>query len=159
MINKLTINISTKTFGLELRSANYEHLDLLRDWKNSQKEYFFHQKEISNIEQLRWFDSYINRNDDYMFMVVYKNIFIGCMGIRLFDENWDIYNVILGLNEYGGKGFMGVAFEAMLQWAIERKKNPITLKVLKHNPAVSWYKKQGLIIVQSHDSYYSMKYN
>jgi len=80
------------------------------------------------------------------------------MGIRLLNSEWDIYNVILGDTTYGRKGHMGRAIATMIQMALQQRDLPITLKVLKHNPAVSWYLKNGFVSLFEADDHYGLIY-
>lgn len=143
---------------LTLRVVNENDLENLRRWKNEQREFFFHKQIITPAHQRAWFVEYRTRNYDYMFVVDLNDKAIGCMGIRLLDEEWDIYNVILGVAECGKKGYMGKAFHVMLNYAQTVNKCPIILKVLKANPAVAWYIKNGFVVTAEHIDYYSMIY-
>lgn len=141
-----------------LRAATNSDLENLRKWKNEQREFFFHKEEITPQEQYKWFLAFQDRPYDFMFMVAYEERIIGCMGIRWLDGTWDIYNVILGRPEFGGRGLMGKAFKMMLNYVVTLRKMPITLKVLKHNPAVHWYEKNGFAISAEHDDHFQMEY-
>ena len=154
----ITIPIHCAGLKLSLRMANDGDLPNLRQWKNEQREFFFFKSEILPEQQREWFRAYQQRPDDFMFMVLVANTPIGCMGIRLIDDLWDIYNVILGSSGYGGKGLMGKAFQAMLNFAVSRRANPITLKVLKHNPAVGWYRKNGFLVTSEQSDHFCMVY-
>ncbi len=144
---------------LILRNATVGDLENLRQWKNSQRDLFFHTEIISVEQQKIWFNEFQNRVNDYMFIVELNGISIGCMGIRLLSNRWDIYNLILGKSEFRKKGYMGKAFNAMLNFALTVKKSEITLQVLKFNPAVDWYKKNGFNVKSEHSNFYSMIYN
>jgi GNAT superfamily N-acetyltransferase len=94
-----------------------------------------------------------------MFMVMVGGEPAGCMGIRLVDDHtWDVYNVILGVPELRGSGLMRNAFQAMLRFAASRHAGPITLKVLKGNPAMDWYRRNGFVISAAHPDYFFMSY-
>ncbi len=155
---KIVIPVLNDVIKLELRTINYQDLDSLRTWKNEQREYFFFKDLISQEQQRKWYLSYQERPEDHMFVVVVNDVSIGCMGIRLLDGNWDVYNVILGLKNYGGKGLMSNAFQAMLQFADSRHPNQITLQVIKENPAIVWYQKNGFKIISEHPAYFYMTY-
>lgn len=142
----VSIDVAFEPPTLRLRSATPGDLDFLRSWKNAHRQFFFHQAEISTEQQRSWFDAFVQRPHDYMLMVEHQGTAIGCMGIRLLESEWDVYNVILGDAAYGKRGFMGCAFAAMLTMARQERALPITLKVLKHNPAVGWYLKNGFAI-------------
>jgi RimJ/RimL family protein N-acetyltransferase len=91
-----------------------------------------------------------------MFMTIFDGQSFGCMGIRWLDNAWDIYNVILGRPEFGGRGLMSQAFKTMLAYALSVKRSPIALQVLKHNPAVKWYLKNQFVITAERDDHYAM---
>lgn len=142
-----------------LRSATiYDNENLLK-WKNSDRMYFFFKDEIDQDMQRRWFENYSSREFDIMTIVEVDSIAIGCMAIRIIGDKWDIYNVILGEKLFGGKGFMGIAFQELLKLGLSIKNNQISLKVLKHNPAVSWYIKQGFLVREEHEEYYYLIFN
>ena len=122
--------MATQTLSLTIRSANENDLENLRQWKNEQREFFFYKDIITPEQQRAWFVKFQARNHDYMFIVDLNSKAIGCMGIRMLDEVWDIYNVILGLPDYGKKGYMGQALQAMLIYAQSVSQSPITLQVL-----------------------------
>jgi len=145
--------------GLELKAATKSDLENLRVWKNSQKQFFFHQQDISEQQQSEWYSAYEKRPYDLLLMTIFKGETFGCMGIRWLDGFWDIYNVILGEASFGKKGLMSNAFKALLDFALDLKFAPITLQVLKHNPAVEWYQRNGFIIAEEHNIYFMMKFD
>jgi hypothetical protein len=155
--DKPTIRIVIPTLqALVLRSAGQADLEHLRKWKNEQKQFFFYQEEITPNQQVQWYEGYKKRPNDIILMTEYEQQIFGCMGIRWQENHWDIYNVILGRQEFGGRGLMGLAFSAMLNFAVAHKATPINLQVLKKNPAVKWYQKQGFEIIETHDSFFLM---
>ena len=155
--SKIHIVISRQP-ELVLRSAGIADLLNLLQWKNDQKKFFFHQEEITLPQQRQWFESFEKRPTDLMLMIEYEQQVFGCMGIRLQDIHWDVYNVILGLQEFGRRGLMGLAFGAMLEHAFSLDPLPISLQVLQNNPAVKWYQRQGFEISEIHESHYVMIY-
>jgi RimJ/RimL family protein N-acetyltransferase len=158
--NKSSISISIpKVDGLELKAATKSDLENLRIWKNSQKQFFFHQVDISAQQQSEWYAAYEKRPYDLLLMTIFRGKVFGCMGIRWLDGYWDIYNVILGDASFGKRGLMSNAFKALLDYALDLKFASITLQVLKHNPAVEWYKKNGFIIVEDYNSHFIMKFD
>src|SRR5690554_6166538 len=102
--------------GLTLRSANESDLEHLRTWKNKEKQFFYHQSDISETQQKQWFEAFKTRPNDFMFMTVFEGQEFGCMGIRFKENYWDVYNVIVGRTEFGGRGLMGHSFAAMLEF-------------------------------------------
>jgi len=148
----------SNTPTLELRAAGEQDLEKLRLWKNQQKLFFFHQQDISAEQQRQWFEGFVKRPYDLLIMTVYDGKTFGCMGIRWHDGCWDIYNVILGDPAFGRRGLMGQAFDALLGYALSLKQAPITLQVLKYNPAVGWYQKHGFTITEERFDHYFMTY-
>jgi RimJ/RimL family protein N-acetyltransferase len=160
MVTQIDKNsLIVRVFGennLLLRSASSGDLENLRLWKNAQRQYFFHKNEISQEQQLSWFSSFQSRADDYMFIAESDGQSFGCMGIRLLDKVWDVYNIILGIPEFGGHGFMSRAFNQMIDFGRANRDLPVTLQVLKANPAVSWYAKNGFVVSAENDDHFSM---
>lgn len=144
--------------GLELRSVDVSDLENLRQWKNQCSHFFFHQQYITPEQQQQWYKAYAIRPYDLMLMTVYAGNVFGCMGIRFLDTHWDIYNVILGEKRFGKQGLMGKAFDVLLGYAFTLKYAPITLQVLKHNPAVSWYKNHGFIVLDVRADHFFMTF-
>lgn len=65
-----------------------ENIRLLR---NANKEYFFYAEEITVQEQIKWFDKYLNNENDYMFKVVkISNIYDIVGVVALYDFLPDI---------------------------------------------------------------------
>ena len=141
---------------MSIHAITEKDLSNLRQWKNDHREFFFYKEEISSEQQQDWFCEYQKRLDDYMFIVKVDDVEIGCMGIRLFSDAWDIYNVIRA--NQNGKGAMSSALQSMIRFAESRHSFPITVKVLKNNVAVDWYKKNGFVEISEHPDYFGMVY-
>jgi len=132
--------------SLEICAIGPSDLENLRVWKNAHRQFFFHRQEIQPVQQQEWYAGYMQRPNDYMFIVKQGGQAIGCMGIRLLEDGWDVYNVILGIADFAGRGLMGRALQLILKFARDRRHRLISLKVLKKNPAIGWYKKNGFRI-------------
>jgi RimJ/RimL family protein N-acetyltransferase len=133
-----------------LRSISDRDQEYLRDWKNANRHSFFHTSLISPEQQLTWFRGYLERSDDYMFMVTDGEVRVGCMGIRIVDGAWDIYNVILGDARFKGRGLMSDGLQLLCSYALKQQPVPIGIKVLKANPALGWYLRNGFGVVGDH---------
>jgi RimJ/RimL family protein N-acetyltransferase len=138
---------------ITLRTIAESDLECLRNWKNKNRQYFFFQGMISPADQMRWFEGYLTREHDNMFMVVNDTLDIGCMGIRLLDRECDIYNVILGRPEMGGRRLMTRAFHLMCSYAAAEYKTRLTAKVLLTNPSINWYQQNGFRVVGKHSDH------
>lgn len=153
--NKL---LAEQDFSVELIPSVHADIQYLRELKNLHREFFFYKDIITAEQQNVWFEKYLTRGDDYMFIVQTNNQKVGCMGIRLQDSCWDVYNVILGDHEFKGSGIMGRAFQLMLNFALSERDLPIRLNVLKNNPAIWWYEKNGFIITSDSPDFLTMVY-
>jgi RimJ/RimL family protein N-acetyltransferase len=133
--------------------------ELLRQWKNANREAFFHQEVISVSAQKAWLRGYLERDDDYMFLVHEAAVPVGCMGFRRIEDAVDVYNVILGRSEYGGRGVMGNALGHMIAYAWECYRLPVTARVLTSNPAVRWYERNGFRIAVRFEGYHLLQWS
>ncbi len=145
--------------AVELRAIQASDQFKLRDWKNRNRQFFFFKELISESAQQEWFGRYLTRDDDYMFVVRAEECSIGCMGIRMLEDTWDVYNVILGELRFARKGYMRRALQAMCRWAAELRPMRISAKVLKDNPAINWYCRNGFRIVSSHVDYVEIEWD
>lgn len=153
MNRKITITCRSLP-GLRLVSATDADQEKLRTWKNNHRTSFFYQEMIQPKQQLKWFQGYLERADDYMFMVEEDGHPIGCMAFRTEDEDAiDLYNIIRG-GAGRGKVTMRDAMHVMLVFITEQfPKRKIKCDVLKDNPAVQWYQKCGFAILQEKEYY------
>jgi ribosomal protein S18 acetylase RimI-like enzyme len=145
--------------SLHLTTVSDVHLERIRNWKNSERNFFFHKELITSAQQLDWFQNYLQRKNDFMFVINYSNIDIGCIGIRQIQNEWDIYNVIIGDKKFSKMGLMRTGLKEVINFSRQMNTLDITLKVLKINPAVSWYKKNNFKIIDEENEFYSMKYD
>jgi RimJ/RimL family protein N-acetyltransferase len=154
MLLKEKIIIQSPTdLKLLLRSIDEGDLELLRQWKNDHRSSFFYQEIIKPEEQEHWYVDFCKRQHDYMFLVCYDDLRIGCMGFRLIDNVIDIYNVILGIEDYSGQGLMSKAMALMNQFIASRYHHPVTAKIVKNNPALKWYEKNGFKAIETNEQY------
>jgi RimJ/RimL family protein N-acetyltransferase len=142
---------------ISLRTAAPSDCEDLRTWKNDHRQFFFFKDVITPEAQRRWFRGYEARPDDWMFMVLDGGQAIGCMGFRLRDGEADVYNVILGRPEHGGRGVMAKAMTLMCSFARERLGCAVVARVLKINPALGWYAKRGFDIVREEGAHYFIR--
>jgi RimJ/RimL family protein N-acetyltransferase len=142
---------------VSLRTAAPSDCEDLRAWKNDHRQYFFFQDIITPEMQQKWFAAYQDRPDDFMFMVLDRGQAVGCMAFRLRDEQADVYNVILGSPQHGGRGVMAKAMALMCSFARERLNRPVVARVLKVNPAMGWYQRRGFAIEAEEDVHYFIR--
>jgi ribosomal protein S18 acetylase RimI-like enzyme len=130
-----------------LRAVGVADQDLLRDWRNANRAAFFEAAVVDEDGQRRWFRGYLGRADDFLFLVMAGDVPVGCVGVRLVDDGWDVYNVIRGVRTAASRGFMGRGLRMAIAFARGRRDLPVTAVVLASNPAVAWYARQGFVIV------------
>lgn len=136
-----------------IRSVAYPHIMLrtirecdterLRTWKNDNRIHFFFSDYIGPVQQREWFSDYLLREQDLIFLIVVENFNIGCMGFRRIGDFCDIYNVILGNRQFSKSGYMSHALRIMCSFILEKHNCRISAKVLKNNPALGWYRRNG----------------
>ncbi len=80
--------------NVTIHLATFESQENLRLWKNSNRSGFFNKEIISIEQQIVWFQYLKNQENNFMFIVQVDSLPVGCMGIRLTDGEWDVYNVI-----------------------------------------------------------------
>lgn len=143
-----------------LRIINETDISLLRTWKNNNKEYFFLKEDITSEQQEKWFQDYLSRNHDYMFVILYNGYYAGCIGFRLLlaEKCVDLYNLII-VPELQKKGIMSSSLKLIIKEIKKKYIVPIKTKVLKINSALEWYKKNDFIIESEHSNYYTLIYN
>jgi len=145
--------------NLSIRSISHRDIELLRTWKNEHRNSFFFQKIITPEMQDNWFQSYAQKNDDFMMIILQSNQIIGCIGFRLIKDKIDVYNVILGQKEFTKKGLMANALKLVCKEAMRRyPKMPIMASVIKTNPALQWYLRRGFVISDEYDEHYDLIY-
>jgi len=128
---------------LVIRAMKKSDLPLLLEWRNANRNAFFDDREITPEEHEKWYQSR-KECDDYMFIIHNGDTTIGCIGIRLLNGAWDIYNVIRG-SEFG-EGFMGIALRNIINFAERTHDCPVKAKVKRGNRAIDWYLKNGFVI-------------
>ena len=153
MDKKITIRCESFPY-LSLVSATDANQEDLRTWKNNHRTSFFYQEMIQPEQQLKWFQGYQERTDDYMFVIEEDGHPIGCMAFRTEEEDAiDLYNIIRG-EEGEHKVFMRDAMYLMLSYIREKfPQRSIKCDVLKDNPAVKWYHKCGFAILEEKEYY------
>ena len=152
---KITVFLNDNTI---LRSSTEDDIEFLRKIKNKNKEFFFYNKTITKEEQMKWHSEFQQKKHDFLFIVESGENKIGCIGSRLFQGYCDIYNVILGDENYKGTGIMKKSLFAVV--AINRllySEMHNRVRVLKSNPAIGWYSKIGFHKLEDLEDYILMQ--
>ncbi len=144
--------------NISVRKVVQDDQETLRTWRNAHSQRFFYCEKISPAQQRQWFTRYLTRDEDHLFMVLVKALPTGCVGIRLLDDHWDLYNVIRGVHSLHSRGCMGTALHHVIEFALQRKAMPIRLKVLANNPACAWYKDNRFAVIKTEKDHIIMQY-
>jgi len=149
------INQRLKNENFSFRKMIIDDLDLLRENKNNNKEFFFLKEDITPKKQLEWFEYMQEQKDNFMFIFLdcADNKF-GCIGYRKINNVVDIYNVMrFGISNVPMHKCLNKIIED-----IEKKYEslPIQVLVLENNPAIKWYEKNGFNIVEHKDNFVKM---
>ena len=119
--------------NISVRKIVPEDQETLRTWRHAHSQRFFDREKISPAQQRQRFTHYLTRDEDHLFMVLVKALPTGCIGIRLLDDHWDLYNVIRGVHRLHSRGCIGTALHHVIEFALQRKAIPVQLKVLANN--------------------------
>jgi RimJ/RimL family protein N-acetyltransferase len=150
--------IKSKKFNnLTLNELTHRDIEVVRKWKNNNSKFFFKKDDISSEEQIIWFNKYLKNSTDYLFVIKKGPDKIGTIGIREYEDNWDIYNVILANNEYQGKGYMSEALSLLIDFAKTIKLMDFTARVLIDNDNIKWYINNHFEIKNKIENYYLVK--
>lgn len=142
-MDRLLILTTPSAPGLRLRAAGPGDLENLRAWKNANVAGFFFRGIITPAMQAQWYEAYLARPDDFMFIVEKDGIKAGCIGFRmLVGGEADTYNMIAA-PEAKGQGIMKAAMLLMCSYIASTLTKDIGCLVVKGNPAVSYYEHCG----------------
>lgn len=144
-----------------LSTLTHPSIHLIRQWKNNNKGAFFSKLHITCEAQEIWFHNYLNRVNEYMFLVHEPGgDLVGCMGCRMTNvESFEIFNVIRGVDKYRGSGFMALGIELILKFCLLNNAKFVWLSVLNDNPAYSWYQRRGFTTLESDCKSSKLHYN
>jgi RimJ/RimL family protein N-acetyltransferase len=141
-----------------LQAAGFGDQDALRTWRNANAGSFFNQEPIGVVGQQQWYEAYRSRPDDFMFMVMEGERSVGCIGIRIRDDEWDVYNVIRGVQSPGSAGFMSQALAAVIEFAQTNRVAAVRADVVTGNPALTWYLRNGFVITAGDERSLRLRY-
>lgn len=136
-----------------MRAIDTGDLERLRLWKNANRSAFFFQGEITERGQREWFEGYLARPDDFMFMV---NESLGCLGFRLVKGAADVYNV-MAAPQASGRGLMRSAMILLCSHILAERCPRIGCLVLKGNPALGWYEKCGYRVAREAENHLELE--
>jgi ribosomal protein S18 acetylase RimI-like enzyme len=147
---------------IRLRLVDWPDAERMREWKNANKQFFFHQADITPEQQRGWFEGYLKRPDDHNYAVEEeldgKFEVVGLLACRKLDDVVDVYNVMRGRRLSKDKVGMGEALQRLCQEIAAHYSVPITCKVLGGNPAIGWYLHNGFVQVGTAPDHVTLRY-
>ena len=103
--------------------------------------------------QRNWFDSLNNKEDYFLFGVLYDGKAIGVCGLKNIANNEGEYWGYIGEKSYWGKGIGKNMLDHIISFAITRNLSSIFLKVWSGNTrAINLYKKNGFKIISEKEN-------
>lgn len=151
-------NIDSEIQQPHLRKMGLSDLEMLRINKNKNKDYFFLQEDISESQQMQWYEFMMTQTDNVMFMCIDNNgESFGCIGYRKLENVIDIYNVI---RFKPSEITMSECIKNLISGILKKYVNvPIQVLVLDNNPAIKWYEKNDFTIVEHKNNFVKMILN
>lgn len=138
-----------------LRLLSFEHVELLRRWRNQNRFFFIHQQTITKRIQKNWFKRYKEDPHDTIYIVYYQFSPVGVLGVTEYRDEIEIGRLMLGDKRYEKRGIMTGALELIISKYRHKK---LFLKVIKTNViAQKFYNKNKFVIVGEEKNWYIMK--
>jgi hypothetical protein len=150
--------------GFRLRLAGPEDKEILRVWKNANKQFYFHKTDITVEQQDAWFTGYLTRPHDHVYMVEEQVasdwLTVGLMACRLLEKEQtvDLYNIMRGKRTAADRTNMAEAMQTLCRTIAEHYTQPITCKVLSDNPALGWYGRIGFAVAEDRGDHVLLRY-
>lgn len=133
-----------------LRPICEEDIEQMRVWRNKEpiRKCFIYQKLISKEEQKRWYQNYLNLEDDRMFIIEYNQIKIGTAALYHIDTakgEAEFGRIMIGEEDFKGKGIGKETVRLLCEFGFTTLHlSKIRLEVFTDNkPALHLYKQVG----------------
>lgn len=143
-------NIVLEIEEITLRPVGPNDLEKMRGWRNSDsaRSFFLNNDVISEEQQKAWFESYLNRPGDYMFIIQFNNVDVGTVALYQVDEasgSSEFGRLLLAEDIAKGKRIGERVTKAMVDFAInDLNLKEVILEVFTSNlKAVHIYEKVG----------------
>lgn len=109
---------------VDLRPLEEKDIEMIRDWRNKNKDHFFDAGEISKDQQRQWYEKYVDSaGRDYMFIIQAKDGTpigtVALYNINVIERNAELGRVLL-LEEYRGHGYSEAAVKMVIELAFEK---------------------------------------
>jgi RimJ/RimL family protein N-acetyltransferase len=143
---------------VRLRLLEASDLQTTLSWRNQNRQWFFNSAPISAAEHRAWFDQYLERDDDYVFIIEQLSENRAPVGqVALYNIDWEnrraeYGRLLIGEPWARRKGMARKATEILLEYAFTSLGiDAIQLEVLQANsPALSLYTRCGFVQTAAH---------
>lgn len=138
----------------KLDTENKSQVNLLRKWRNENREHFIHQDIITKKMHEEWINNYKTSVNDFLFFIYSDDIPFATIGIFIQDGCGEITRVMVGNKSYERKGLMAEAFDLFLKhFGLRNYKLAV---LTKNNRARSFYERNGFNYSQIAEQYLVM---
>ncbi len=157
-MNKLVIPLISKG-RIRLRLLEEPDLPMTLKWRNQDhiRRWFIHSEILSIDQHQNWFDAYLQKDNDYLFIIEIFDIYRPVGQISLYNIDWASHcaeygRLIIGEADAHGKGIAKEASRMLLHFAFSvLGLKEITLEVHKDNkPALTIYVACGFKEISKH---------
>lgn len=152
---------------IRLRLLEESDLPMTLKWRNQDhiRKWFIHSEVISPEQHQEWFKQYLERDNDYVFIIEetrnsHKPVGqISLYNIALDEKKAELGRFMIGDAETPGKGLAKPATQLLVEVAFNRfRLKEVYLRVLRHNlSAISVYHQCGFRLERERDSLVMMK--
>ncbi|MCQ6530780.1 GNAT family N-acetyltransferase [Bacillus mycoides] len=152
--------------GLLIRKILEEDIELIREWRNQTdvRKYFINNNYINKDQQKKWFEEYLKKKSDIMFIIEETIEFKSAIGtvalynINLEKNSAEFGRLMIGYLPSVGKGFGKRAAILACKYAFEiLGLSEIYLNVLIHNvKAINLYSNLGFVVRAAHPNEFNM---
>jgi RimJ/RimL family protein N-acetyltransferase len=148
-----------------LRLVTEADLDLTLRWRNQDhiRRWFFTSSIIDPEQHHRWFEQYIERDDDFVFVIEELATQRPIGQVALYHVDWDLRRaefgrLMIGESDAMGKGFARSATELAIRIAfVDFKLRQLYLEVYAHNTrARAIYESTGFQVVSQQNNLVTM---
>lgn len=124
---------------IDLKPLTTLDLEWVRQLRNKNSQYFFDNKEISVVQQRKWFENYEHRKNYDFFVITKDEVNVGTISVIDKETYRDIGNIVID-EPYRKNGI----FKQAMELIEHRYESPFMLEVLSTNLiAIGAYKSLG----------------
>jgi len=150
-------NYTIKERDILLRPVVEQDIESMRNWRNSDwaRNFFLDSSIITKEQQQKWFENYLEKTDDFMFIIEWQGKAVGMVGIYNVNKkpgHAEFGRLLIGEELARGKGIGKKTVELLSKFAMQELKiKQIDLEVFADNErALAIYQKCGYVITNEY---------